>query len=295
MSEFIRTENISFSYEDAGGGIHPAIKNVSLSIERGSFVAVLGHNGSGKSTLAKLFNMILSPTGGKLYVDGELVSTNEGADDDTIFSVRRKIGMVHQNPDNQIVSSVVEEDVAFGPENLGVEPSEIRRRVDDALATVGMSEYALHSPSRLSGGQKQRVAIAGIIAMRPECIILDEATAMLDPSGRRDVMSTVGKLNREAGITIIHITHDMSEAVLADRVIVLNEGEVFLDGTPQDVFSEVELLRSVRLDVPQTTALLYALKPYGFSLPKGLFDAKSCALHISGELKRLGAAREDTN
>ncbi|MCD7776742.1 MAG: energy-coupling factor transporter ATPase [Firmicutes bacterium] len=294
MSEFIRTENISFAYEDTSGGIHPAIKNVSISIERGSFVAVLGHNGSGKSTLAKLFNMILTPTDGKLYVDGELVSTPEGADDDTIFGVRRKIGMVHQNPDNQIVSSVVEEDVAFGPENLGVEPSEIRARVDDALKTVGMSEYAQHSPSRLSGGQKQRVAIAGIIAMRPDCIIFDESTAMLDPSGRHDVMETVKKLNRESEITIIHITHDMSEAVMADRVIVLNEGEVFLDGTPSEVFSEVELLRSVRLDVPQTTSLLHSLLPYGFTSPAGLFDAESCAGHLANEINRIKGLREGT-
>ncbi len=289
---FIKANNLTYSYEDYESGRKiTAVSGVSLEIERGSFVAVLGHNGSGKSTLAKLLNMILTPESGELYVDGELVSTSEEADADTVFAVRRKIGMVHQNPDNQIVSSIVEEDVAFGPENLGVPSAEIRRRVDEALADVGMSEYARHSPSRLSGGQKQRIAIAGIIAMMPECIIFDESTAMLDPMGRAEVMETITKLNRDFGITVILITHDMSEAAAADRIIVLDHGKIFADGEPSDVFANVEALRAIGLDVPQSTALLYLLKDHGFGFPRGVFTAADCAKYIAECIASLKGGR----
>lgn len=282
---FIKTENLTYSYEDAETGAKiTALRGISLEIERGSFVAVLGHNGSGKSTFAKLLNMILTPESGEIYVDGELVSSSEEADMETVFSVRRKIGMVHQNPDNQIVSSVIEEDVAFGPENLGVPSDEIRRRVDEALEAVGMTEYAKHSPSRLSGGQKQRVAIAGIIAMMPECIIFDESTAMLDPVGRSEVLGTIEKLKNELGITVILITHDMSEAARAERIIVLDHGRVYLDGTPTEVFSKVEKLRKAGLDVPQSTALLYELRDLGFDHTKGNFTAHDCAVYIKSVL-----------
>lgn len=292
---FIETRHLSYSYEDADGNRHPALRDVSLTIPKGQFLAVLGHNGSGKSTLAKLLNMILLPDDGEIYVDGELVSSSSEPDDATVFSVRRRIGMVHQNPDNQIVASVVEEDVAFGPENLGIPSAQIRERVDAALAAVGMTEYALGSTSHLSGGQKQRVAIAGIIAMTPECIIFDESTSMLDPSGRRDVMDTIKYLNRERGITIIHITHDMSEAAMADRVVVLSDGEIFLDGEPSVIFSKPDELRSVALDVPQSTSLLHELggRIAGFRVPDRTMDAKSCASYIKSELERLGLAKRD--
>ncbi len=291
---FIKTVGLSYSYDSYDDDARvTALSGVSVEIERGSFVAVLGHNGSGKSTFAKLLNMILLPDEGQIYVDGELVSSSAEPDDETVFAVRRKIGMVHQNPDNQIVSSIVEEDIAFGPENLGVPSAEIRSRVDSALDAVGMREYARHSPSRLSGGQKQRIAIAGIIAMMPECIILDESTAMLDPVGRGEVMETVGKLNREGGITVINITHDMSEAALADRIIVLDHGKVYLDGTPAEVFSRVSELRSIGLDVPQSTALLYELSAHGFSFPKGVFSAKDAAKYIASELCRLKGAENE--
>lgn len=291
---FIKTVGLSYSYDDFDSASRKlALSDVSVEIERGSFVAVLGHNGSGKSTFAKLLNMILTPDAGEIYVDGELVSRAGEPDENTVFSVRKKIGMVHQNPDNQIVSSIVEEDVAFGPENLGVPSDQIRSRVDDALAVVGMSDYARHSPSRLSGGQKQRIAIAGIIAMMPECIILDESTAMLDPVGRDEVMETVAKLNKERGITVINITHDMSEATMADRVIVLDHGRIFADGTPADVFMHVSELRSIGLDVPQTTALLYELSQHGFEFPRGVFDAKQTAKFIKNELDRLKGARNE--
>lgn len=284
---FIKTEKLTYSYEDAETGAKiTAVRGVSLEIERGTFIAVLGHNGSGKSTFAKLLNMILTPESGEIYVDGELVSSSEEPDMETVFSVRRKIGMVHQNPDNQIVSSIVEEDVAFGPENLGVPSAEIRKRVDDALSAVGMTEYAKHSPTRLSGGQKQRIAIAGIIAMMPECIIFDESTAMLDPVGRDEVLDTIEKLNREFGMTVILITHDMSEAARADRVVVLDHGEVALDGTPREVFSKVETLRKLGLDVPQSTALLYELRDYGFDFAGGQFTAKECAEYIKSVLDK---------
>ncbi|MGI6201790.1 MAG: energy-coupling factor transporter ATPase [Eubacteriales bacterium] len=269
---FIKAENLCFSYDiTEDGGPHrelPVIKNVSFEIKRGDFVVILGHNGSGKSTLAKLLNLILSPTSGKIYIDGRDI-TDPSMTEDDIFDIRRKIGMVFQNPDNQLVATVVEEDVAFGPENLGIPPDEIRRRVDEALAVVGMQAYARHSPHQLSGGQKQRVAIAGIIAMLPECIVFDESTAMLDPSGRKEVMNTIISLNRDRGITVLHITHNMDEAVLADRVIVIDDGVIFLDGTPREVFSHVGELQSVGLDVPQVTELLHELSLDGITMPDG--------------------------
>ena len=275
---FIRFENVSYSYEgdDEGVLLPPVLKNVSLEIEKGSFVAVLGHNGSGKSTLAKLVNMILYPTEGKIYIDGRDI-TDESMTEDDVYDVRRRVGMVFQNPDNQLVATVVEEDVAFGPENLGIDPAEIRRRVDEALETVGMSDYKRHSPHQLSGGQKQRIAIEGIIAMLPECIVFDEATAMLDPRGRADVMDTIERLNREQGITVLHITHNMDEAIRADRVIVVSDGCVVIDGTPEQVFSNVEQLRLVGLDVPQVTELMYELKSLGFDVDHSVLDEEKCA------------------
>ncbi len=275
---FIKIENVWFSYEgdEEGEKLPPVLKDVSLEIEKGSFVALLGHNGSGKSTLAKLINLVLTPTEGKIYIDGTDI-TSETLTEDDLYGVRRRIGMVFQNPDNQLVGTVVEEDVAFGPENLGIEPSEIRKRVDEALDTVNMSEYKKHSPHQLSGGQKQRVAIAGIIAMLPECIIFDESTAMLDPGGRRDVMDTIEYLNREKGITVIHITHNMDEAVRADRVVVINDGKIFLDGAPREVFSKVQELRTVGLDVPQVTELFYELSYRGIDVDYSELDEEKCA------------------
>ncbi|MCL2095279.1 MAG: energy-coupling factor transporter ATPase [Oscillospiraceae bacterium] len=252
-------ENLFFSYREPDISKPETdedyvLKNINLNISEGSFVAVLGHNGSGKSTLAKLMNMILTPTKGRIYIDN--IDTS---DENNTNEVRRIAGMVFQNPDNQIVAAVVEEDVAFGPENLGIEPSEIRKRVDNALETVGMTDYKLHAPHKLSGGQKQRIAIAGVIAMSPKLIILDESTAMLDPSGRREVLNTIKKLNSEKKITVILITHYMNEAVLADRVIVLNKGEIYLDGTPKQVFSQFEKIKKAGLDVPQVTELMRML------------------------------------
>ncbi|MBE6591267.1 MAG: energy-coupling factor transporter ATPase [Ruminococcaceae bacterium] len=272
----ISAREVFFEYEDDPGS--RALKNVSLDIERGSFVAILGHNGSGKSTFAKLINGILTPTSGRVLVNG--LDTSE---EKNLTEIRRKVGMVFQNPDNQIVGSVVEEDVAFGPENLGIEPSEIRKRVDEALETVGMAKYKLHAPGRLSGGQKQRVAVAGILAMMPQCIVLDESTAMLDPAGREEIISTVLKLNKERGITVVLITHYMNEAARADRVVVMNDGKVLCDGTPREVFSRVELLESVGLDVPGPTKLLYMLKkdPRFFSLPDGIVDEDEAAALVS--------------
>ena len=269
---FIRIEKLFFSYEDEESEVRvPIIRGIDLDIEEGSFVAVLGHNGSGKSTLAKLLNMILVPDSGKIYIDGRDITSPDLTDDDVI-ALRQDIGMVFQNPDNQIVATIVEEDVAFGPENMGVEPSEIRRRVDDALRIVGMSEFQRHSPHMLSGGQKQRVAIAGVIAMMPRCIIFDESTAMLDPSGRAEVMETIKTLNRDHGITVLHITHNMNEAIDADRVIVINDGEVFADDIPQKVFSRVEDLQRIGLDVPQVTELIYELEKSGFGGTGALSD-----------------------
>ncbi len=277
---FIKTENLAFSYETDDGISVPAIKDISLEINEGEFVAVLGHNGSGKSTFAKLLNMILTPTAGKIFVQGKDITSPDMTEDD-MFDVRRTVGMVFQNPDNQIVATIVEEDVAFGPENLGIPSDEIRKRVDEALSAVGMTEYAKHAPHKLSGGQKQRIAIAGIIAMLPKCIIFDESTAMLDPLGREELMSTIEKLNREKGITVIHITHYMNEAARADRVIVFDDGEVFLDGKPKDVFSDPERLRSVGLDVPQTVELLWKLNLMGADFDQRLLGDSECAETIA--------------
>ena len=273
MAEIIRTENLQYAYP-ADEGAEPvlALKGVDLTIEQGSFVVVLGHNGSGKSTLAKTLNGVLLPCGGHVYVEGM-----DTLDEHLLLAIRRTVGMVFQNPDNQIVANVVEEDVAFAPENLGVSSREIRQRVDDALAAVGMGEFARHAPHLLSGGQKQRIAIAGVLAMEPECIVLDEATAMLDPVGRREVLSAVHRLNREKGITVVLITHHMTEAIRAQRVIVMDAGRILADGTPKEVFPQVELLESVGLTVPATTKVLYALNQAGFDLPLDALSTEECA------------------
>ena len=273
MSEIISAEHLAYTYpgvEDTPGV--PVFEDMNLKIQEGSFVAILGTNGCGKSTLAKHFNSILLPTGGKVYVCG--IDT---ANEDRIMTVRHNVGMVFQNPDNQIVANVVEEDVAFGPENLGVASPEIRHRVDNALKQVGMYEYREHAPHLLSGGQKQRIAIAGIIAMEPKCIVLDEPTAMLDPRGRREVIDTIGRLNREKGITVVLITHHMDEAAKADRVVVLNKGKVAADGTPKQVFSQVELLHSIGLASPETVELCWELKRQGFDLPLDALEPEECA------------------
>ncbi|MGN1095433.1 MAG: energy-coupling factor transporter ATPase [Eubacteriales bacterium] len=262
----IKTENLSFSYEDDDGKNVPVLENFNIEIERGSFVALLGHNGSGKSTIAKLFNLILTPTTGSLYLFGKKIDENELTDDE-LYEIRRRVGMVFQNPDNQLVANIVEEDVAFGPENLGVAPDEIRKRVDDALSLVGMKRYARHSPHQLSGGQKQRVAIAGIIACNPEVIIFDESTAMLDPIGRSEVMQTIERLNRDYGTTVILITHYMEEAARAGRVVVIDDGKIILDGTPKAVFKNTDTLRAAGLDAPQTTVLMQELIKCGYDLP----------------------------
>ncbi len=268
----IKTENLTFRYTTEQGVAPTVLDGVDLSIEEGSFVAILGHNGSGKSTLAKHFNAVLLPSIGKVYVDGM-----DTCDEDKLLDIRRRVGMVFQNPDNQIVASVVEEDVAFAPENLGVPPAEIRRRVDDALKSVGMSEYARHAPHLLSGGQKQRVAIAGVLAMRPRCVVLDEPTAMLDPVGRAEVMSTLLKLREGSGITLVLITHHMDEAAQADRVVVMDNGHIVHDGEPSEVFQDVEGLRAIGLEVPETVALLYELQKSGLHVPLDALDTDACA------------------
>ena len=276
MQPMIQTDALSFSYPvEEGQRRTTALDNVTLSIEKGSFVVVLGHNGSGKSTLAKHMNAVLLPSGGAVYVEGMDTKKEE-----LLLEIRRRVGMVFQNPDNQIVANVVEEDVAFAPENLGVPTAEIRRRVDDALAAVGMTEFTRHAPHLLSGGQKQRVAIAGVIAMEPECIVLDEATAMLDPSGRREVLDTVHRLNRERGITVVHITHHMSEAEDADRVIVMNDGVVAMDGAPREIFSRVEELQALGLAAPDTVELLRRLTRHGMDLPLTAITVDECARAI---------------
>lgn len=274
----IKLENVSFSYPESEGGDNSfAVKNLSLEINEGEFVAILGHNGSGKSTTAKLINMILAPNSGRIFVDGKDITHKDMSEDD-VFEVRKKVGMVFQNPDNQIVATVVEEDVAFGPENLGVPSDEIRKRVDEALEIVNMSEYARHAPHRLSGGQKQRVAIAGTIAMKPRCIIFDESTAMLDPIGRKEVMNTILRLNKEEKITVVLITHYMNEAVLADRVVVMKNGELYLDGTPSQVFSEPEKLWQAGLEVPQSVELMHRLNTeLGTKIPLGVYDFDTVA------------------
>ncbi len=255
-------------------------EGLDVTVEEGSFVAVLGHNGCGKSTLAKHFNAILLPTGGSVHVYG--MNTT---DEKLLLEIRRTVGMVFQNPDNQIVSNVVEEDVAFAPENLGVEPGEIRRRVDEALRQVGMYQYREHAPHMLSGGQKQRIAIAGVIAMRPKCIVLDEPTAMLDPQGRREVLATISRLNKDNGMTVILITHHMPEAAMADRVIVMSDGGIIADGTPKQVFSQVEKLQSVGLTVPETTLLLHELNKAGYDLPLDALSVDECAQVLKGFLQ----------
>lgn len=272
---FIKIENISYCYDDEDVVCSPVLKNFSLNIEEGEFVAVLGHNGSGKSTLAKLINMILSPTEGKITVAGVDI-TDPDMTDEEIIAIRKNIGMVFQNPDNQIVATIVEDDVAFGPENLGVPSKEIRERVDAALKDVGMYEYAKHEPHRLSGGQKQRIAIAGIMAMLPKCIIFDESTAMLDPVGRREVMDSIVSLNREKGITVVMITHYMDEAARADRIVVINDGESLLDGTPEYIFENEDLLRSVGLDVPQGTELVHRLRKAGITIDGDCVSIDQC-------------------
>ena len=274
----IRTENLGFTYNDGMDERPeeiPALSGVSVNIERGSYVAILGHNGSGKSTFAKLINMILTPTVGKIYVDDVDITSDSFSEDD-VFDIRRKIGMVFQNPDNQLVATIVEEDVAFGPENLGLKREEIRERVDTALELVGMKSYIRHAPHKLSGGQKQRVAIAGIIAMRPKVIIFDESTAMLDPQGRREVVDIMERLNREEGITILNITHYMEEAARADRVIVINDGKIALDGTPRDVFGQVDKLRKMGLEAPQGNELVLELKKSGIKVEGESLTESEC-------------------
>ena len=283
MPTMTETKALEYAYP-AEEGAEPvlALRGVDTAIEKGSFVVVLGHNGSGKSTFAKCLNAILLPCGGKVYVEGM-----DTQDEACLLEIRRRVGMVFQNPDNQIVANVVEEDVAFAPENLGVPTEEIRRRVDDALAAVDMTAFMTHAPHLLSGGQKQRVAIAGVIAMEPECIVLDEATAMLDPAGRREVLDTVRRLNRERGITVVLITHHMAEAQDADRVIVMNDGLVAMDGTPAQVFAQVETLHSFGLAAPDTVELLYALRQAGLPVTLDSLTVDQCADTIC---RALGAA-----
>ncbi len=272
MDPIIRIKNISYTYPDAD---RPALDGVSLDIMPGTFTAVLGSNGSGKSTLAKHLNAILVPAGGKVFVDGM-----DTADEGNLLAIRRQVGMVFQNPDNQIVANVVEDDVAFAPENLGVEPKEIRRRVDEALKSVGMYEFRMHAPHLLSGGQKQRVAIAGVLAMDPDVLVLDEPTAMLDPRGRREVIAAVETLCRERGITVVLITHHMDEAVRADRVLVLDKGRIVLDGTPQQIFPQTAALQALRLTVPDTVALMSRLNAAGMDLPMDALTPAECAAAI---------------
>ncbi len=281
----IKVENLSFAYsQDSDNGqatekVH-VLSGIDLTIEKGSFTAILGHNGSGKSTLAKHFNAILLPSGGKVYIN-----SMDTADEALLYEIRKSAGMVFQNPDNQIVAAVVEDEVAFAPENLGVEPSEIRRRVDECLKIVGMSKFAQFPPSKLSGGQKQRLAIAAVLAMQPEYIILDEPTAMLDPMGREEVISTIKQLNRTRGMTVVLITHYMDEAAEADRVVVMEKGKIVLDGTPKSVFSNVETLKGFGLDVPQVTQLVHELRKSGYDLPKDIIGIDECADAILKLLK----------
>ncbi|WP_279230328.1 energy-coupling factor transporter ATPase [Thermohalobacter berrensis] len=261
----IKLENVTYKYESNENEGVVALNGINLSINKGEFVVILGHNGSGKSTLAKLINALIVPTSGKVYVNGM-----DTQDEENIWHIRRTAGMVFQNPDNQLVATIVEEDVAFGPENLGIHPKEIRKRVNEALTAVEMEEYKDYAPHLLSGGQKQRIAIAGVLAMKPECIILDEPTAMLDPSGRKEVINTIKKLNREENKTIVHITHYMDEAVEADRVIVMEKGNIILEGTPKTVFSQVEKVKQIGLDVPQVTELAYMLRKEGIDIPQNI-------------------------
>ena len=280
---FIKIDRLSYLYEDSTADSAPALNDVSLEINEGEFVAILGHNGSGKSTLAKLLNMILVPTSGKIIIDGMDITAEDLTDDD-VLSVRKKMGMVFQNPDNQLVATIVEDDVAFGLENLGVPSAEIRERVDKALSDLGMLEYAKHEPHRLSGGQKQRVAIAGVIAMSPKCIIFDESTAMLDPLGRKEVMNSVIKLNREKNITVVMITHYMDEAAMADRIVVLNDGSKLIEGTPSEVFEREELLVECGLAIPQCTEFVHRLRESGIKLDGECTSFEDCVELIASSL-----------
>ncbi|MBO4583631.1 MAG: energy-coupling factor transporter ATPase [Clostridia bacterium] len=277
MDEIIRFDGVSFFY---GKSETPALKNINMTIGRGEFVAVLGHNGSGKSTLGKLMNCVLTPTEGKVYTAGM-----DTSDEANVYEIRRRAGMIFQNPDNQLVATVVEDDVAFAPENLGLPREEIRRRVDESLKAVGMYDYRDHTPANLSGGQKQRVAIAGVLAMEPECLIMDEATSMLDPVGRREVTAIAHRLNEERGMTVICITHHMSEAVSADRVIVLKSGEILLDGTPKEVFAQRERIEESGLIPPQPSQLANALRDEGFDIPAGVLTAEECIDAVKALLK----------
>ncbi len=280
----IEIKDLEFSYNDAEANeTDSVLKGINLCVKKGEFLAVLGHNGSGKSTLAKHLNAILVPTGGTVMVDG--INT---ADENSLYDIRQKVGMVFQNPDNQLVATIVEEDVAFAPENLGIEPSEIRERVDYSLDAVNMTKYKDHSSSMLSGGQKQRIAVAGVLAMKPEVIVMDESTAMLDPLGRREIMETVKKLNRQEKMTVVMITHFMEEAAQADRVVVMDRGEIVMEGVPKEIFSQVEKLKKIGLDVPQTTELLYSLKKSGFEMKCDILSVEECAAEIENFLKDGG-------
>ena len=285
----IKTEGLGYTYDEddkaSQATAEMALDDINISIRRGEYVSVLGHNGSGKSTLAKLLNLILIPTVGKIYIDGADI-TDEKFGEDELFDIRRKVGMVFQNPDNQLVATVVEEDVAFGPENLGLPRKEIRRRVDEALSLVGMKAYASHAPHKLSGGQKQRVAIAGIIAMKPEVIIFDESTAMLDPLGRRDVLRIMERLNKEEGITVINITHYMDEAARADRVIVIDDGRIALDGRPCEVFSRVDELHKMGLEAPQGAEVINLLKKSGAEISENPLTEEECIQSIANYLEK---------
>ncbi len=281
--EIISAQQVEFEYAYANEAPKKVLRGVDFAVEKGSFVALLGSNGSGKSTLAKHFNAILLPVGGKIWVH-----QMDTADETQLYEIRRTVGMVLQNPDNQLVSSIVEEDVAFGPENLGVPSQEIRTRVDDALRAVGMYEHRESAPHKLSGGQKQRIAIAGVLAMQPEVLVLDEPTAMLDPQGRKEVLETVHMLNREHGMTVVLITHYMAEAAAADRVVVLDNGVIRLDGTPREIFAQVDTLRGLRLDVPQPTELIYQLRKAGFDLPQSVLTEEECAAAIAALVRKAG-------
>lgn len=280
QNKFIEASNVTYGY-DLESDQQVAVKNISFTIEKGSFTVILGHNGSGKSTLAKLLNGMLKPDFGKILVDGL-----DTSDENNEYDIRRKLGLVFQNPDNQIICTIVEEDVAFGPENLGIEPKEIRKRVDNALESVGMSDFAKSAPHQLSGGQKQRIALAGILAMQPDCIVLDEPTAMLDPIGRKEVIKTITKLNKEKNITVILITHFMEEAENADRIIIMNKGEIVADGKPAEIFSMSDVLTSAGLALPQTTEFLTSLKNSGLELNNGIISPKAAAEEILSAIKR---------
>ncbi len=285
---YIQIRNLSYAYKGDDGEPIQVLRGINLDIEKGEYVAVLGHNGSGKSTLAKLLNLVIDDYDffeGSIEIDGKDITSDDMTEDD-VYELRKKIGMVFQNPDNQLVATIVEEDVAFGPENLGLPREEIRQRVDEALETVGMTSFAHHEPHRLSGGQKQRIAIAGIIAMKPDCMIFDESTAMLDPMGRRDVVDTIEKLNKEEGKTVISITHYMDEAVRADRVIVINDGKIILDGAPSKIFAQAQILRSAGLDLPQCADLLLRLRQKGFKLDGEINTPEQCAETILKTLNR---------